>query len=368
MAPDRPAFASLPEARAGLRAWLREAALPLWAGPGVDPQTGAFREALTIDGQAHDPRRRARVQARQAFVFATAAHAGLGDLWGEVARRGAEHFLDCYRRPDGLFVHTLTPAGEVSDRAARLYEHAFVLLALSALSRAEPGAAAYAAEGEALRDRLEGFRHSAGGFREVDEPVFQANAQMHLFEAALAWEAAGATGWAALADELAALALERFIDPETGALHEAFDAGWRPLRSGADVIEPGHQFEWAWLLGRWGRMRGTAAAAARAQRLYAVGLRGFDPRRGVVVGQLHEDLSVRDAGARLWAQTEFLRAALMFGDQTETLMAANAVARFLATPVPGVWRERMDPVGAFVEEPAPATSLYHVTTAILELG
>src|SRR5436190_3745863 len=360
MAPVNPAipYASLRAAASGLGDWLAAGALPVWSSLGVDPANGGFREALTVEGGRRDPRRRARVQARQAFVFATAA--ARGGPWLATARRGLEQFLAAGRRPDGLFVHTLSPAGEITDPAARLYEHAFILLALSAL-----GDAKGATE---LRDRLSAFRHPAGGFRETDDQPFQANAQMHLFEAALAWEGQGDGGWAGLADELAVLALDRLIDPVTGAVQEAFDAAWRPLRGEADAVEPGHQFEWAWLLDRWGAARGEARAHAAARRLYDVGRRGFDRRRGVVINRLWDDLSVRDAAARLWPQTEFLKAALALGEDADALMAANAVGRFLDTPLRGVWRERMTADGSFVEEPAPATSLYHLATAIWALA
>ena len=71
--------------------------------------------------------------------------------------------------------------------------------------------------------------------------------------------------------------------------------------------------------------------------------------------------------ARLWPQTEYLKAALIFGDEAEALIAANGLARFLDVPVRGAWRDRMLPDGSFVAEPAPASSFYHIMGAILEL-
>jgi len=41
--------------------------------------------------------------------------------------------------------------------------------------------------------------------------------------------------------------------------------------------------------------------------------------------------------------------------------------KYLATDVPGLWRDRMNPDGSFVEEPAPASSFYHIVGAILDL-
>lgn len=360
---SRPAgrtFADLPAAAVWFGAWLREAALPLWADAGVDPATGGFREALTWTGAAHDPRYRTRVQTRQTFVYAAAAGDGKAGPWRAVAELGFEGFLRRAQRGDGLFAAVLGLDGAPIDRAAYLYEHAFVLLAAAALGRAELGLD--------VRGRLDAFRHSAGGFREAGPHPFQANALMHLFEAALAWEGVSAdAGWAALADELAELALARFIDPASGALSEFFDRDWNRLSGEAGLIEPGHQFEWAWLLDKWGRARERADARTAARRMFSVGRRGFDPARNVATNALADDLSVRDAGARLWPQTEHLKAALALGDRDAALQGACGLAAYLDTPVRGVWRERMRADGSFIEEPSPATSFYHLYLAIREL-
>jgi len=354
-------FASLAEASGWYDAWLQDAALPLWGTAGVDPANGGFREGLTWDGAPHDPKRRARVQARQAFVFATAAAEGLPGPWLPAANAGMDFFVRHARRLDGLFASCLDLAGAQTDPTPRLYEHAFILLAFAALGWVE--------EGRAVRERLTAFRRRAGGFREAGADPFQANAQMHLFEAALAWEAVDAdAGWAALSDELAGLALDRFIDPATGALAELFDAGWTRLTGEAGLIEPGHQFEWAWLLERWGAARGEERARAAARRLFAVGRRGFDPARGTIANALRDDLSVRDRAARLWPQTEHLKAALILGVEEAALQAANGLVVYLDTPARGVWRERMRDDGTFIEEPSPATSFYHLFLAIRELA
>src|SRR5439155_20528826 len=93
-----------------------------------------------------------------------------------------------------------------------------------------------------------------------------------------------------------------------------------------------------------------------------------DPAAEVAVNALWADLSVRDAATRLWAQTEYLKAALMFGDAAQALSAARGLARYLETPRPGTWRDKLRPDRTPVEEPAPATSLYHLMGAILPLA
>ena len=105
-----------------------------------------------------------------------------------------------------------------------------------------------------------------------------------------------------------------------------------------------------------------------ARRLFQAGRRGFDPGLGMIVNALHDDGSVRDPAARLWPQTEHLKAALALGQEGEALEAANAMAAFLDTPVRGVWRERRAAHSGYIVQPAPATSLYHLYLAIRELA
>jgi mannose/cellobiose epimerase-like protein (N-acyl-D-glucosamine 2-epimerase family) len=363
-----PRFGSLDEARAWYDDWLLADALPLWSRAGFDAANGGFREALTLHGEPHEPRRRTRSVARQVFVFATAAAEGFEGPWSPLAVRGFDFLAARGRRPDGLFVAAFSPDGEVRDDTGHLYEHAFVMLAASALHRAQPDNPRWRMEGEALRRALDVLRHAPGGYREVGDKPFQANANMHVFEAALAWEAAtGDPAWASVADEVAELALARFIDPETGVLREFFDADWAALEGRAGLVEPGHQFEWAWLLRRWGDLREDPRGAATARRLYEVGRRGVDPVREVAVNALWDDLSIRDGTARLWPQTERIKAAMILGEEADAVSAARGLARYLETPVRGVWRDKLRPDGGFVDEPAPATSFYHLAGGILAL-
>ena len=363
MTPD---FRTLAEAAAWFEAWLDQAALPLWAREGV-AAGGAFQEALSVRGAPLALPRRSRTQARQAWVYATAA-AHQDGPWLPVAVQGYRQFRERYRRPDGLFVRVVDADGRVLDETPAVYEQAFVLLATAALSTVSDDPSP-AEDARRVREGIERLRHPAGGYREFGDRPFQANAHMHLLEAALAWEGAAPdeAEWRAMSDEIAALALGRFVEPDAGVVREFFDEAWRPLADEDGLVEPGHQYEWAWLLDRWGRSRGHADAMATARRLYRSGARGVDGARNVAVNALWEDLSVRDATARLWPQTERLKAALIFDTPAAAVSAAHGLAQYLATPARGAWRDKMLADGGFVEEPAPATSFYHLIGAILPL-
>jgi mannose-1-phosphate guanylyltransferase/mannose-6-phosphate isomerase len=352
------------------RRWLFGAALPLWWTAGADHAGWGFQERLDLDGRPVREPRRARVQARQAYVYAAGGALGWAGPWRDAVAHAAEGLISRYRRPDGLFRTLAEADGAPADETAKLYDQAFALLALACARDVRPSADA---EASAVLDVIESrLRHPAGGFREAGDQPFQSNPHMHLLEAALAWiEAGGGPRWLALADELVELALARFIDAEGGFLREFFDADWRPAPGPAGrVVEPGHQFEWAWLLARWARLNddGTADRASEAaRRLFQAGRRGVDPVRGVAIDALDDKLAVASPGARLWPQTERLKAALILGEEPEALAAAAGLRRYLEVETPGLWRDKMGADGSFVDEPAPASSLYHIVAAVVEL-
>lgn len=363
-------FGSLAEARGWFARWLNTSALPLWWSLGADHAQGGYYEALTLDGLALEAPRRARVQARQAYVYASAGLLGWSGPWRPAARHGMDFFREHYRRPDGLYRTLVAAGGQALNETPYLYDQAFALLAMATLHQADPADGELEVEAVALRKALAALRHSAGGFREAGAQPFQANAHMHLLEAAIAWEAAGGDdGWRALQDEIVSLALERFVDGDSGALLEFFGPDWAPA-AGDDgrLIEPGHQFEWASLLSTYGGRAGHVGARTAALRLFEIGVAGLEPHRGVAMNALWPDLRVRDADARFWPQTEYLKAALTVeGGRGHALAAADAIRLYLATPVPGVWRDKLRADGTFVDEPAPATSLYHLMAVCQEL-
>lgn len=347
--------------------WLAEAALPLWADAGVDRAQGGFQELLGLDGQPVPAPRRCRVQGRQSFVFAYAGTLGWEGPWREIAPIGLEYLNRYYARHDGLYATLAGPDGQVIDQTAMTYDQAFAILAAAALHRHGLGPG----EGYALclLDATETLRrHSGGGFIEPG-PRFLSNPHMHLFEAALAWiEADGVPRWRALAQEMVTLALASFIDRERGVLLEQFDAAWTPaLGAAGDIVEPGHLFEWAWLLERWSRLGGGEDAHAAAVMLFESGSRSVDAARNVAMDETGRTLKPRHATARLWPQTERLKAALLLRQEDEARASAQGLWQYLQTPLPGLWRDKMREDGSFVEEAAPASSLYHIICAVAAL-
>ncbi|MBV9570138.1 MAG: AGE family epimerase/isomerase [Alphaproteobacteria bacterium] len=352
-----------------MQRWLFDAALPLWSERGRDPDGGIY-ESLNLDGSPSGEARRARVQARQSYVYALAGELGWQGPWQEMARHAFDYLVGRYRASSGLFCTLVSDKGEVIDPAVKTYDQAFVLLALSQLLKT--GVALFDPEEMArdVRTLLLRERHDRnGGFLEDAEPAHLSNPNMHMLEASLAWcRASNDPVWPDTVAEIAGLATRKLIRPLDSALPEYFDANWSPLP--VNTIEPGHQFEWAWLLGQT-RDEGLVHTI---EALYAAGARGVDPVRGVALDRM--DANPATVSARLWPQTERARAALMLAQWDsaqqerylkDALDAGATIKRYLDTPLAGQWRDRMLPDGSFVNEPAPASSLYHLIGWIKEL-
>ena len=90
----------------------------------------------------------------------------------------------------------------------------------------------------------------------------------------------------------------------------------------------------------------------------------------MAIDGLDDRLQPLERTARLWPQTERIKAALFLGGSDRAAQVAAACAglqRYTEVTPAGLWRDRLRPAGGFVEEPAPASSFYHIVCALAEL-
>jgi len=365
-----------------LRDWLLDAALPLWADKGVDRGRGGFYERLNRDLSPYEEPRRARLVSRQIYCFAAGKALGWKGPADELIAHGLDFLINRLLTDDGTVIMAVSIDGSLTKTDYDPYDYAFVLFALAAAAKALDDRKNLPALARAVRDRLiSNWKHPAIGFTEA--LPLKSNPHMHLLEAFLAWaELAGVEDrqWQALADEMVELARSRLIDPATGALTEFFDSDWAPAPDDKGlVVEPGHQFEWAWLLMRWADIKDDADAFARAWRLVEIAEAYGINAHKVAFNALDGQFKVRDAEAKLWPQTERLKAlhTLIFHPMASDAQKAFAKGRmaeaiaglqayFLESPA-GLWHEVMHADGSFDDQPTRASSLYHITCAIATL-
>lgn len=361
-------------------AWLIDVALPFWFAKGIDWDGGGFYERFEQDGRLiADAPRRTRVVARQIFAFMAAGRMGWTGDWRRAVDHGAATLFDRCIQPDGLVISTSRPDGTPLDTRYDFYDHAFALFALGQLAAVPDHNARALAAAETMMDAMERrFRHADAGFLEDEKGTLslRANPHMHLLEACLTLERApGASPrWRRLADEIVSLAARRFIDPDHGGLREFFDSNWSPMPDDSGrLIEPGHQFEWSWLLHQWNAGPKDAAIASRADRLCDIGeAYGLGVDGATAIDELWDDFRVRSATARNWPTTERIKACVeraRRGDNADLWEARaaaslDALSRFTQTATPGLWHDRLMPDLTPIPGPCAASSLYHIVCAI----
>lgn len=381
------AFDRACNARDRVTDWLFDKALPLWGGIGTDHHEGGYFETIGLDGRPSNADRRTRVVGRQIFTFATAGSLGWRGPAAELVEHGVDYLLGNCLNPDGTVRSVTRPGGVTVDAGFDLYDHAFALFGLAAAhafigkSDKLQGAAA-----SILSSARKGWGHPSGGFEEsrLRTLPLKANPHMHMFEASLAWEdalsgAEAATIWSRQADEIGDLALANFIRSD-GMLREFFDGEWQPMADDSGrIVEPGHQFEWAWLLWRWDVARGRERARPAARRLAETAeASGVDSARDLAIMEIWDDLTVKDDRARLWQQTErikcWLAMAALAPDEAAREYAFDRVARagagverYFDYPVAGGAFEFIDRDGRLVTDEARASSMYHIICAVSEM-
>jgi mannose-6-phosphate isomerase len=363
------------------RRWLFDSALPLWLERGSDPRHGGWFDKLDQAGNALPGPKRLRVQARQVFVFAEAGRLGWAGDWRRGVQTGLDFILAHYRRDDGFFRAAVDVTGAPLSDAVDIYDQAFVIFALAAGYGVLDRPQALRGEAQALLANLHArLAHPLAGFEEADPRLLplRSNPHMHLLEAMLAWLELGVHG---LFDETARaivdLALRRLIDPATGAIGEFYDGDWQFAEHEGHLREPGHQFEWAYLLDACARQLGGDHAMA-VRRLAAFG-NAFGVRQGRTIFSVDAAGQLIDGRARLWATTERLRTMTVLGtaedgpfgadERVLALRAAEQSAQvlesFMAVPVAGLWSDWIDQDGNLLVEPVPASSLYHIVTGLV---
>ena len=364
------------------RDWIVTEALPFWSSAGFDAGAGRFHERLDRTGAPLDVPHRSMVQARQIYVFAHAAERGWLPEGAALAETAMASLLrDFYAEEDGKgsFAFSIAPGGGIVSSVRDAYAHAFALFALAWTYRLNGDAGLLTIADRtiafidgALEDAMHGGLFDAAP---IADRCKRQNPLMHLLEAYLFLEqAAPGRGYLARAGRIVALFEQRLFVSPPGVLLEYFAEDWGAPADPpkADIWEPGHHFEWVWLLDRYAALAGTNTRAW-ADTLYDVATARGIADSGLIYDEVGADLKVRKANHRLWPHTEAIKAAVVrhargdagarsFADD----MARALLKNFCGRPFAGGWIDQIDPDGLPLVDYVPASSLYHLFLAAAE--
>jgi len=350
-----------------LRTHFTRTVLPLWRGPGFDSAMQLPYEAMRAEDHAPLPvtRYRAMACARQLFVFSLAGDATHAQtLFASLCRLFHDEL-------HGGWFYSIDSAGAPLDTTKDLYTHAFVVFACAHYAAAfgDRDARQVVADTASLIDSrfaaTNGLLHAALDVRfSAPQSGPLQNPLIHLTEAYLAaYEATGETAFATALARLAEAVAGAFVHAPTGAIAEL------PIGTAGNRLEPGHQFEWFYLVARAGRTIAASGLAASLQRAFEFAQRhGVDPQTGGVCAALNEDGSVQDPTQRIWAQTEYLRALATRGTPADRSVLAPQIESFRGRFLhPRGWYECKTADGEVVRADMPSTTPYHLATAYASL-
>ena len=365
--------------KARIKNWMFNHALPFWAQHGVDRLHGGALEELALDYGPSDPGfKRVRVTCRQVYVWSHASLLG----WEpglDLARSHYEVLVkSAWQGNDQGWARMLNSDNTVKDANPDLYDTAFCLFAAGWYYRASKDPVALALALETLTFVESHMAHPLGGFYHALPslgPRIQ-NPHMHLLEACLAcFEASHHPRFEAVARQIVALFQKYFYDPNSQTLGEYFNDDLS-LMSGeqGQIVEPGHQLEWAWILAQAHRLFGLDVKDEARGLIAFAEKHGVDPISHATFNAVNLDGSLRDGGSRTWPNTERVKAAIagqeILGLHTAAMLEESTgllLDRYLAVTPYGGWLDAFDGEGRATAKTIPVSSFYHIFLAFAEI-
>lgn len=360
--------------------WVKTECLPFWGSAGVDWNRGGFHERLDFEGRpVSNVSKRLMVQGRQLYVYCHADLLGWYGFGRCLAERCMEYMIASYFERDGRpgWVFSVSPDGNVASSARDTYAHAFALLGLAWYLRFKPDSQIWEIVNKTIAFMDESLTSGNGGYYDSIPQIGtirHQNPHMHLFEALLALhESSGELEYLERAKRLFELFKASFFSPERGYLCEYLTDALTPAAGDrGQMCEPGHHYEWIWLLRKFEALSGEDTGYYCRSLYDHADQFGWD-KDGFIVDELHSIGHVVKESRRSWPHTEGLKANLLeasLGRNGADARAAQCIRRlmenYLGRPIVGGWIDHLDQRGRPIVDFMPASTLYHIVCAAAE--
>lgn len=360
-----------------VQSFLHDHLLRQWMSNGFDVNSRLSFESLQLNWEPSATEQiRLLSQCRQLFTFSYAykifANKDFLDLLSPLFEAICEHYFI-----DERWHFSLTDQLKPKDSKTDTYTLAFIFLAFSHYYSVTKDVRAKQHIEKAHAFLLNELSSGDGAFYEsypinLSETRRQ-NPHMHLLEGYLAvYSELGDKRYLDMINRLSELALEKFYHADSKTLREFFSNDWELDTERGHIVEPGHLFEWVWLLNKTYRVTQNTRLIELANNLWQTGTEAGISKSGGVVNQLNGDTkAVIDPCKRIWPITEYMKAITVAPlESSEKSRLLHHTIGFMETYYfreDGGWNEYLDEGNTPLPgAKLPATTSYHIFLGLTE--
>jgi mannose/cellobiose epimerase-like protein (N-acyl-D-glucosamine 2-epimerase family) len=356
----------------------------LCATRGWDEARGRSVERLQADlTPAPLGYRRGMVAGRQLFFFSHAYRLTRDPIYEDRARRVfadlVNHFWD---KTNGGWYFSLNDDNTPHDATKDLYHHAFIML----------GLAHYLAI-FADKDSLDWlcktnelvFRHFSlpGGWfapsTTRDWAILgrnlEQNPHMHLLEAYLSsYKVTRDDTFLKCSTHIMSIYTEILRTPDGSKVLEHLDEDGQPSGEEGNLIQPGHLYEWYWLVNEYADIAGLPAYRAACTPIVGWADRwGVDPGAGGIYDMVDTGGNIVSHRKRIWPVTECIKALVTLARSSGGEQSYETLAQWITfigekyCTVDGAWHEYLNQSLKPDCDYMPLSTPYHVAMAALEV-
>jgi mannose/cellobiose epimerase-like protein (N-acyl-D-glucosamine 2-epimerase family) len=327
--------------------------------------------------------RRGMVVGRQLFFFSHAYRLTRDPIYEDRARclfaDLVSHFWD---QTNGGWYFSLNDDSTPHDTTKDLYHHAFIMLGLAHYL-------AIFADKDAL-DWL--YKTNELVFRHFSLPTgwfapsmtrdwtilgknLEQNPHMHLLEAYLSsYNATKDDSFLECSTQIMSIYTELLRTTDGSKVLEHLDENGRPSGEEGNSIQPGHLYEWYWLVNEYADIAGLPAYRATCTPIMAWADRwSLDPSAGGIYDMVDTGGNVVSNRKRIWPVTECIKALATLARISGGEQSYEALARWITfigekyCTVDGAWHEYLNQSLEPDCDYMPMSTPYHVGMAALEV-